>query len=61
MSESFLCSASPNSAALTTRKTDFDGHPIAFDLTGGEKSDAPHFPILLGHGPDIDPGATVGD
>ncbi|MCT4493017.1 IS5 family transposase [Bosea minatitlanensis] len=42
-------------------KTDFDGHPIAFDLTGGEKSDAPHFPILLGHGPDIDPGATVGD
>ncbi|MCF1437169.1 transposase, partial [Agrobacterium vitis] len=33
-------------------KTDFDGHPIAFDLTGGEKGDAPHFPILLGLGPD---------
>jgi len=42
-------------------KTDFDGHPIAFDLTGGEKSDAPHFPILLGLGPDIDPRAAVGD
>jgi hypothetical protein len=42
-------------------KTDFDGHPIAFDLTGGEKADAPHFPILLGLGPDIDPRAAVGD
>jgi transposase len=42
-------------------KTDFDGHPIAFDLTGGEKSDAPHFPILLDLGPDIDPRAAVGD
>jgi transposase len=42
-------------------KTDFDGHPIAFDLTGGEKGDAPHFPILLGLGPDIDPRAAVGD
>ena len=42
-------------------KTDFDGHPIAFDLTGGEKGDAPHFPILLGLGPDIDPLAAVGD
>jgi hypothetical protein len=28
-------------------KTDFDGHLIAFDLTSGEKADAPHFPILL--------------
>lgn len=28
-------------------KTDFDGHPITFDLTGGEKGDAPHFPLLL--------------
>lgn len=36
-------------------KTDFDGHPIAFDLTDGEKGDAPHFPILLGLGPDNDP------
>jgi transposase len=42
-------------------KTDFDGHPIAFDLTGGEKADAPHFPILLGLGPDIDPRAAVAD
>lgn len=42
-------------------KTDFDGHPIAFDLTGGEKGDAPHFPILLGLDPDIDPRAMIGD
>jgi hypothetical protein len=34
---------------------------IAFDLTGGEKGDAPHFPILLGLGPDIEPRAAVGD
>lgn len=42
-------------------KTDFDGHPIAFDLTGGERGDAPHFEILLGLGPDIDPRAGIGD
>ena len=42
-------------------KTDFDGHPIAFDLTGGEKGDAPHFPILLGLGPDVDPRVAIGD
>ncbi|WP_425070035.1 transposase [Rhizobium tumorigenes] len=42
-------------------KTDFDGHPIAFGLTGGEKGDAPHFPILLGLGPDVDPRAATGD
>ena len=42
-------------------KTDFDGHPIAFDLTGGEKADAPHFPILLALGPDIDPRVVVAD
>ena len=42
-------------------KTDFDGYPIAFDLTGGEKADAPHFPVLLGLGPDADPRAAVGD
>lgn len=42
-------------------KTDFDGHAIAFDLTGGEKGDAPHFLILLGLGPDIDPRAAIGD
>jgi hypothetical protein len=33
----------------------------AFDLTGGQKGDAPHFPILLGLGPDIEPRAAVGD
>lgn len=42
-------------------KTDLNGHPIAFDLTGGEKADAPHLPILLGLGPDIEPRAVVGD
>nr|WP_278502716.1 transposase [Brucella intermedia] len=42
-------------------KTDFDGHPIAFDLTGGEKGDAPHFPILLALGPDVAPRAAVAD
>jgi transposase len=42
-------------------KTDFDGHPIAFDLTGGEKGDAPHFDVLLGLGPDVDPRAAIGD
>jgi Transposase DDE domain len=34
---------------------------IAFGLTGGGKGDAPHFPILLGLGPDIEPRAAVGD
>lgn len=34
---------------------------IAFDLTGGEKGDAPHFPVLLGLGPDVDPRAVVAD
>jgi transposase len=42
-------------------KTDFEGYPIAFDLTGGEKADAPHFPILLRLGHDIDPRAAIGD
>jgi hypothetical protein len=34
---------------------------IAFDLTGGERGDAPHFPILLGLGPDVAPHAAIGD
>lgn len=34
---------------------------LAFDLTGGEKGDAPHFPILLELGPDVDPRAAIGD
>jgi len=42
-------------------KTDFDGHYLAFDLTGGEKGDAPHFPILLDLGPNADPRAAIGD
>lgn len=42
-------------------KTDFEGHTIGFDLTGGEKADAPHFPILLDIGPDVGPRAAVGD
>jgi len=42
-------------------KTDFDGLYLAFDLTGGEKGDAPHFPVLLDLGPDIRPRAAMGD
>ena len=42
-------------------KTDKDGHVIAFDLTGGEKGDCPHFPVLLDLGPDITPRAAIGD
>ena len=42
-------------------KTDFDGHPIAFDLTGGEKADAPQFETLLEAGPEITPRAALAD
>ncbi|MCK0195555.1 transposase [Ancylobacter sp. 6x-1] len=42
-------------------KADFDGHPIAFDFTGGETGDAPRFTILLDLGPDADPRAAVAD
>ncbi len=42
-------------------KTDFDGDYLAFDLTGGEKADAPQFPVLLDLGPDIKPRAAIGD
>jgi transposase len=42
-------------------KTDFDGYPIAFDLTGGEAADAPHMPILMDIGPDVEPRAMVDD
>lgn len=41
--------------------TDNDGHVIAFDLTGGEKSDAPQFQVLGDLGPDINPRAVLGD
>ena len=42
-------------------KTDFKGLPLAFDLTGGEASDCPHFETLLHLGPDILPRAVVAD
>lgn len=42
-------------------KTDRDGNPIAFDLTGGEASDSRHFETLLDIGPDITPRAAVAD
>jgi len=37
------------------------GDVIAFDLTGGEASDARHFAILLDIGPDIQPRAVICD
>jgi transposase len=42
-------------------KTDFDGLPIAFDLTAGQASDSRHFPVLLDLGPGIVPRAAIGD
>ncbi|MEC5383715.1 IS5 family transposase [Aurantimonas sp. C2-6-R+9] len=42
-------------------KSDASGAMIGFDLTGGEKADAPHFSILLDIGPDIAPRAVIGD
>ena len=42
-------------------KTDLDGDYLAFDLSGGEKGDAPQFPVLLDLGPDIEPRAVIGD
>jgi hypothetical protein len=42
-------------------KSDASGHIIAFDLTGGEASDARHFDILLDIGPDIQPRAVICD
>jgi transposase len=42
-------------------KTDFDGQPLAFHLTGGEASDSRQFDTLLDIGPDIVPRAVVTD
>jgi transposase len=42
-------------------KTDWDGDPLSFHLTGGEASDSPHFETLVDLGPDITPRAAVGD
>jgi transposase len=42
-------------------KTDWDGDPLGFCLTGGEASDSRNFETLLDLGPDITPRAAVGD
>ena len=42
-------------------KADFDGLPLAFDLTAGEASDSRRFPVLLDLGPPIAPRAALGD
>jgi transposase len=42
-------------------KSDGCGDLIAFDLTGGEASDCPHFETLLDIGPDITPRAAIAD
>jgi transposase len=42
-------------------KSDASGDIIAFDLTGGEASDARHFDILIDIGPDIQPRAVICD
>ncbi|MEM1395942.1 MAG: transposase [Pseudomonadota bacterium] len=42
-------------------KTDHDGFPIAFELTGGEAADSPVFKTPIYAGPDETPGAVVSD
>ncbi len=42
-------------------KSDTSGDIIAFDLTGGEAADAPHFETLLDLGPDIQPRVVICD
>ena len=42
-------------------KTDFDGLPNAFELTGGEAADSPMFETLLDTGSDHTPRAVVAD
>jgi transposase len=42
-------------------KTDFDGLPIAFHLTGGETSDCTQLETSLDIGPDIAPRAAITD
>jgi transposase len=42
-------------------KTDKDGFPIAFHLTGGEAHDSRSFETLLDIGPEIAPRAAVAD
>jgi transposase len=42
-------------------KTDLDGHPLDFHLTGGEVSDSTEFETSLDIGPDIRPRFAVTD
>jgi hypothetical protein len=42
-------------------KTHLNGDYLAFDFSGGEKGDAPQFPVLLDLGSDIEPRAIIGD
>ena len=42
-------------------KTDFDGLPLAFHLTGGEVSDSTQLKTSLDIGPDITPRAAITD
>ncbi len=42
-------------------KSDVDGHPIAFNLTGGEAADSPQFDTLMALGPEVQPRAIVAD
>jgi transposase len=49
------------SFGATYLKTDFDGLPIAFHLTGGEVSDSTQLKTSLDIGPDITPRAPLTD
>ena len=42
-------------------KSDLDGKPIGFHLTGGEASDSRQFECLLDIGPDVTPRAALTD
>ena len=42
-------------------KTDFDGLPLGFHVTGGQASDSRQFETLLDIGPDITPRAVLAD
>jgi transposase len=42
-------------------KTDHNGMPIAFHVTGGEASDSTNFEVLLDIGPDVTPRAAITD
>lgn len=42
-------------------KTDHEGFPIAFELTGGQTADSPLFEALIDAGPDEAPSAVVCD